>query len=555
MYQQASKFLLFFLAITAPNLAFAQPSQVKSELTQLMEEARVPGLSMAYFDQEGIKTSHYLGYSSMDTRKKVDKNTVFSAASLSKCVLAYIVMQMVEEEKIDLDNPLMNYFKYKDIIHDDRSKKVTPRMVLSHTSGLPNWRNDTLNFRNDPGEKFGYSGEGFVWLQRTVEKILGQNLESIAQKRVFIPLKMTRTSYVFPEKFHENHAIPHTEFQETRTKYQPEEGNAAHSLQTTAEDYTTFLMAIIQSKGISEKSTNEMLTPQVTVEEFPAKGHSIQWGLGVGLQHTSSGMEFWHWGDNGTFKAYFTASLSKKGGLVYFTNGSNGLSITNEIVSLFMNSAQHAVDWNGYQHYKSKQFHVLQQINDVGFDEAIKPFLTNEGHPDTTLINHRNYNWRALNMMSNRDMENAGSMLRFLAKAYPNSALSYTSLAQYSMETGRKEEAIEYLKKASTIDAKNPMVLKLLPQLAEHPTGNTILTLPNYSGAKMVSVVGPFNQWDKMANLCRWEDGEWKCSLDLKPGTYEYKFRVDGVNILDPKNPQSLHNNTYHASILEITIE
>jgi CubicO group peptidase (beta-lactamase class C family) len=552
MYQQAMKFILIFLATVAPFYSEAQPSPIESEVFQLIEDARIPGLSMAYFDQDGINTTHYLGFSSLDTKKEVDKNTVFSAASLSKCVLAYIVMQMVEEGKIDLDIPLMNYFKYEDIIHDARSKKVTSRMVLSHTSGLPNWRNDTLNFRNDPGEKFGYSGEGFVWLQRTIEHMTGNDLEDLAQNRVFTPLGMSRTSYIFPGSFENNHAIPHTEYQETRKKYKPEEGNAAHSLQTTAEDYARFLMAIIQRKGLSDKSVNQMLKPQVTVEDSPDNNQSIKWGLGMGLQVTTSGTEFWHWGDNGTFKAYFTASLDKKEGLVYFTNGSNGLAITQEVVKLFMDSPQPAVEWNGYSHFKSVEFQALQMINEKGFDEAIKPFMTDDGYPDTTLINHRNYNWRALNMLAGRDMENAGSMLSFLAKAYPNSALSFTSLAQYAIETGKKDEAIAYLMKASTLDPDNPMVLKLLPQLEDKPAGNTLLTLPNYSGARMVSVVGSFNQWDKMANLCRWEDGEWKCNIKLSPGSYEYKFYVDGINILDPYNDASTHNGRYHASIIKV---
>ena len=68
----------------------------------------------------------------------------------------------------------------------------------------------------------------------------------------------------------------------------------------------------------------------------------------------------------------------------------------------------------------------------------------------------------------------------------------------------------------------------------------------------MVSVVGPFNNWDETSNLCFWKDGAWRCYIDLEAGEYEYKFRIDGVNILDPVNDTAIHHDTYHVSIKEI---
>ena len=66
----------------------------------------------------------------------------------------------------------MDYLPYQDAGDDTRAKRVTARHVLSHRTGLENYREKPeVRFLFTPGERFGYSGEGFVWLQRVMEHI------------------------------------------------------------------------------------------------------------------------------------------------------------------------------------------------------------------------------------------------------------------------------------------------------------------------------------------------------------------------------------------------
>lgn len=224
-----------------------------------MTAAGIPGLSLAYVKNGKIAETYHLGVRSFDTGAPVDEGTVFAAASLSKPIFAYGVMKLVEAGQLDLDRPLYQYLEYEDLQHDDRYKKITARLALSHTSGLPNWRRGPqLDFQYDPGERFRYSGEGFVFLMRVVEKITGQSLEEWMRETVFEPLGMKRTSYIWKEKLADDYAIPHNEIGRTNGKYFPEEGNSAHSLQTTAVDYGRFVEALTRGEGLQKKTFDQV---------------------------------------------------------------------------------------------------------------------------------------------------------------------------------------------------------------------------------------------------------------------------------------------------------
>lgn len=131
-----------------------------------MDSLHIPAISISII--EDGKVVYYMAQGSKDSSNNpIDSNTLFEAASMTKPVFAYVVHKLVKRKILDLDTPLYKYYPDKDIEYDDRSKLITARMVLSHTTGLPNWRTgDTLAFIATPGTKYGYSGEGMNILEK-----------------------------------------------------------------------------------------------------------------------------------------------------------------------------------------------------------------------------------------------------------------------------------------------------------------------------------------------------------------------------------------------------
>ena len=128
----------------------------------------------------------------------VDEHTVFDAASLSKPVFAHAVLQLADQECLSLDAPLGGYLPNY-LPADHLVSSITARQVLNHSGGLPNWRNPDLPLKTyfQPGERFSYSGEGFLYLQKSVEAITGERMHSLVERLVLRPFGMDRSSFVW----------------------------------------------------------------------------------------------------------------------------------------------------------------------------------------------------------------------------------------------------------------------------------------------------------------------------------------------------------------------
>ncbi|MFL6290755.1 MAG: serine hydrolase domain-containing protein [Thermoanaerobaculia bacterium] len=143
-------------------------SQLATELPRLIQAGEIPGASMAVIRDGQVVWTGAAGVIAAGSTTPVRTDTVFRAASLTKPVFAYIVLRLADRGVIDLDAPLAGYIPYPRVEHDERHKRITARTVLSHTTGLPNWAwgEDHIPFQFAPGEAWGYSGEGFVYLQK-----------------------------------------------------------------------------------------------------------------------------------------------------------------------------------------------------------------------------------------------------------------------------------------------------------------------------------------------------------------------------------------------------
>lgn len=361
-----SSFAGLLVLLTVGPVVYAQsvptpekPAQIDPFITRIMDSANVPGLAIASIRNGKMAYSRGYGLTKSDSTQRVTSTTVFDAASLSKPVFAYAVLQLVEQGLLDLDKPLHEYLPYPDVAQDERYKKITARMVLSHRTGFPNWRrnrqSNELAMLFTPGERFSYSGEGFVYLQKVVEKLTGKPVNDVMTERVFTPLQMTRSSYVWQSAFDADFALPHDKSGQPEAKGKPERANMAYSLQTTADDYARFMLAILTNKGLKSSTVDQMLSVQA---RLPKKlfgedtlSPNLAWGLGFGLERTPTDDYFWHWGDNGAYKCYVTANRKRGDAVVYFTNSFNGLRLADAITHLFIGGDHPAIPFLGYGSY------------------------------------------------------------------------------------------------------------------------------------------------------------------------------------------------------------
>jgi CubicO group peptidase (beta-lactamase class C family) len=460
----------------------SKPDQATIELLQrrvpeLMKEAEVPGLALALIRDGRTYWIHNFGVRDAKTGQPVTDETIFEAASLSKPVFAYGVLKLVDSGKLHLDKPLSAYLAKPYIQNDPRLDKITARIVLSHRTGFPNWRGNAnaLTIRFTPGERFSYSGEGFVYLQKVVEQLTAKPLNEYMQETVFGPLGMTSSSYVWRPDYDARTAAGHDSGGEPGEKDKPKDANAAASLHTTAGDYARFLEALLEGKGLRAETWKEMEKPQVAVDpectnctDRTLKGLSknVFWGLGVGIQQTPDGESLWHWGDNGAFKAYMVVYAKQKFGLVMFANGQNGLSIAQEIVHQAIGGELPAFRWIKYDAYDSAAMKFARATRQQGPRAAIaeyRPALM-RGDVSEDSINSLGYQ-----LIGQKKPEEALRIFQLNVQLHPDSWNAYDSLGEAYMNHGDKELAIQNYQKSLELNPRNTGAEKALKKLKEEP--------------------------------------------------------------------------------------
>jgi CubicO group peptidase (beta-lactamase class C family) len=280
--------------------------QVDATVRPSLEAAHVTGAGIAIFQDR--KIAYLKAYGLRDTEKQLPltPDSVMTSASLSKAAFATVVMRLVQQRKLDLDRPVYQYLpkpppeypRYADLNGDERYRKITLRMLLSHTSGFPNWRafedDHKLKIYFEPGSRYAYSGEGIDLAQFVVETVTHEPLTTLMERELFVPLGMTRTSMVWEPRFESDFANGYDEYGRSLGPERRMHPDAAGSMQTTLKDHATFLSAVMGGKVLDRKTTAEMLRLQVAIHsahQFPSldtttspasDGIHLGYGLGWG---------------------------------------------------------------------------------------------------------------------------------------------------------------------------------------------------------------------------------------------------------------------------------
>jgi CubicO group peptidase (beta-lactamase class C family) len=375
----------------APDWAI--PAEVLDGLPASMAEAAVPGASAALGPPGRTPFARGFGVAVAGVRRGVEPATVFPAGSLSKPVLATIALELEEAGAFDLDRPLREWLPGPDFPTGPGAESLTARHALGHTTGLRNWRFEAaapFELEAAPGTRWGYSGEGYVLVQRAVEAASGRGYESLADELVFRPLEMTSSTFLWREGLSDRLARPtispdapmahFADYGERRARalvaWAAREGidpasiryedavashgavaeiaaaqsgrplpdvaalpivlvpNAAGSLLTTAPDYLRFLHAWLEQDGWRDRALGSPV----------AAGEGIGWGIGWGIE-LAAGRPFWHWGEGIGFRTFALADPRAGEGIVVLTNSDGGMEIARLVVDSATGARHAAFDF------------------------------------------------------------------------------------------------------------------------------------------------------------------------------------------------------------------
>ncbi|MEE4212288.1 MAG: serine hydrolase domain-containing protein [Parvularcula sp.] len=216
-----------------------------------LEEHDVPSAAVAYIAGGEIAFTRVWGEQSPGV--PATRETLYNVASLSKPVVAETVLRLADEGRIDLDEPLANYWIEPDVEDDPRSRILTARIVLKHETGLPNWRwatDGVLQFIAEPDEGHSYSGEGFEWMAKAISIKLDTPFGELARTYVLRPNGMDDTAFSRKDWFEGRLAEPYMKDQELPNAVQ-EEFLASDDMRTTPDDYAAFLIDVMNGGGVS----------------------------------------------------------------------------------------------------------------------------------------------------------------------------------------------------------------------------------------------------------------------------------------------------------------
>lgn len=346
----------------------------REAIVALLERERVPGLALALLCEGQVSETAVFGCAAAGG-EPLGPDTLFEAASLTKPLFAYAVLRLAQDGRFDLDRPLLSYLPpgerpwpdvrpmLFDTLEDDPALwRVTAREALSHSAGFTNWTGTAGVLRTffEPGTRFSYAGDGYQLLQDAVEAELGEPAAQTVRRLVLEPLVMSRSALQDSELAGRTVALPHDEEGQLVARDEWPRFYAAAGLHTTAADYGRFLAAMLNpgdgagQLGVAE--TEQMLVPHCPVNDDPSWREGwphpapvpwpgVSWGLGWGMQELRGQRAFWHWGDNGGYKAYALGYPEERAGIVLLSNGRNGGRLWRPVLARLCPGPQPALDW------------------------------------------------------------------------------------------------------------------------------------------------------------------------------------------------------------------
>lgn len=311
-------------------------------VNSLMKEYHVPTVGISIIENGVIKYAAVFG--NLPEHSPAPLNTQFNIASLTKPITSTTTLILVSQGQWQLDEPLYHYWTDPDVVDDLRYKMLTTRHVLSHRSGLPNWRGHEpggkLSFAFNPGTQWKYSGEGFEYLRQALENKFNKPFEKLVDSLLFQPVGMNDTRFYWDKAMDATlYANRHTADGAPYELENWDTANPSNLVLTTVSDYAKFGIAVMSQNGITAGIYNDMIRNQAQLPD------NREWGLGWRLIKNLTNEEYAlvHTGGNPGINTIVVLLPKSKNGLVIFTNGASGDQLYEKLVIEILTEHGHEI--------------------------------------------------------------------------------------------------------------------------------------------------------------------------------------------------------------------
>lgn len=439
-----------------------------------LEEFIVPGAAIAIIENGEVIFKKGYGFADKSKNKRVEHNTGFNVASISKTFTAWGVMKLVEEGKINLDDPVEKYLsRWKIPSSSYDTKGVTIRRLLSHTAGLSihgyagrkygdslptlveslegkNRIPENVEIVIEPGKELKYSGGGYTVLQLMIEEVTGKSFEDYMESSIFKPIGMKNSGFEL-NKLLEKSSLEY----DTDGDLIPFEiftAKAAAGLHTTLEDFIKFALA-----NVSPERQNILAPSSLEMMMTPAPSTKGRYGLGYGITPVgkTENVMVGHSGGNMGWKSYYMINPKTKDGFIMITNGGSGDNVYRQAYCQWYN-------WN-------YGFPMEEGLCKKDAVPILKTTLKLRGIPATLdlykrlkseegsvyVFNPGTLNTLGFDLLKKGKKDDAIQIFQLNKNEYPKSWMMYNSLGQAYMENGEVTSAITNFKKSLELNPKN----------------------------------------------------------------------------------------------------
>jgi CubicO group peptidase (beta-lactamase class C family) len=353
---------------TAPVAPVPDGIAIDAVARRLMTREDVKGMAVAVIDNGEIVHVAAYGLRNVEQNLPLETDTIMYGASLTKAAFAYMVMQLVDEGRLDLDRsiaeylprPLPEYEGYEDLAGDERWRQLTPRILLTHRSGFANLRflepDGRLQFHFSPGERYAYSNEGFWVLQTTLEEGLGLDVKAEMQRRVWDRFGMTRTDMQWRDDFAGNLADGYSMDGTFEPHDRRDNVAAAGSMDTTIADQARLWAGILRGDGLSPRARAEFVRGQFPVDnasQFPTlstatdpRGAQINLSAGPGLMtfvDPRAGLTWFRGGHNDWTGNFVICQETRRRCVIFLGNSVRAEIIYEELARFIL--GENAMPW------------------------------------------------------------------------------------------------------------------------------------------------------------------------------------------------------------------